>query len=202
MLRLTMLFCVMSLMLALPVSAELLRSGNFVVECDGNTGVREGAVNSARECNALINPGFENGELDPWTTNAWYVTDEDAYTGNYCATGVGNYWIMQEFAPIDVNLVANISFYSRQPEMAIQAVDLYYGPNDYDEFIVWPGASWTFHDVTSEMRPAGGLQAIRIWGYSGGGPDEDRTYVDDVMIEADLVTPIAEDSWSRIKQLF
>jgi len=200
--RIAILLSVLAILIALPASAELVQSGQFVMEwTEGGMGGDSGDAGD-RQCNLLINEGFETGDLPPWTTEVWYVTDTDPHGGSYCATDVGNYWIKQEIIPTDVSLILEISFWSRQPEMAIQAVDFYYSPTDYDEFIVWPGADWTFHDVTSELRPTGILQAIRVWGYSGGGGEEDRTYVDDFMIDGNIITPVAEGSWGQVKNLF
>ncbi len=59
---------------------------------------------------------------------------------------------------------------------------MYYGDGSRDQVIVHPTAAWTLMDVTSILNPAKILVGIRIWGYSGAGPDPDSTYIDDVSI--------------------
>jgi hypothetical protein len=202
MLRIAMIVCALALLLALPASAELVRSGQFIMEwTDGGMGGGDGGDMGDRT-QVLSNDGFESGSLPPWTTNGWSATTADAHSGSYSATDVGNYWIMQSFTPIDVNQVNSVGFWSRQPEVAIQAVDFFYGAADYDEFLIFPLSTWSYFDVTANLRAAGNLEAIRIWGYSGGGPDEDRTYIDDALVDGNVVTPVAEGSWGQIKQLY
>ena len=115
---------------------------------------------------------------------------------------IGNFWMMQSFAPVSVSDITSITMWSKQPEPTIQAVDFFYGPLDFDEFLVFPGADWTFFDITSQLRVSGNLEAIRIWGYSGGGPNEDLTRVDDVVIEAEVANATEAGSWGQIKGLY
>jgi hypothetical protein len=46
------------------------------------------------------------------------------------------------------------------------------------------------------------LTGIRIWGYSGGGPGPDETWVDDVSLQTTGATPVEAASWGRIKSVF
>ena len=103
---------------------------------------------------------------------------------------------------MSVSDITSITMWSKQPEPTIQAVDFFYGPLDFDEFLVFPGADWTFFDITSQLRVSGNLEAIRIWGYSGGGPNEDLTRVDDVVIEAEVANATEAGSWGKIKGLY
>jgi hypothetical protein len=184
---------------AVPAAAELAQSGNVIVDLDEI--VRPGSAGEITRgtTNILINPGFETGILLPWTTNNWNTTNADAHSGTWCAEDIGNFWIRQDFTPIDVNSIVSVSFWTKQPEQAIQAVDFYYGPSDNDQFIVFPLADWTLMDVTSWLRPAGNLQAIRIWGYSGGGKADDLTRIDDVDIQADVPVSVQSTTWGGIK---
>ncbi len=152
--------------------------------------------------NILDNPGFETGSLPPWTTTGWTVTSADAQSGTFSGEGIGNLWVQQEFTPIDVSSITSIGLWSKQPEQAIQAIDFFYGAGDFDEFLIFPLADWSFFDVTSELRAVGNLQGIRMWGYSGGGPDVDLSRIDDVEIEADVPTPVEDSTWGRVKQLY
>ncbi|HYM80926.1 MAG TPA: hypothetical protein VEY91_05890 [Candidatus Limnocylindria bacterium] len=151
---------------------------------------------------ALVNPGFETGALAPWTTSAWVATGADAFTGSFSAEVVGNEWIRQDFAPIDVSNILLISLYSREPDgAAIQAIDFFYGPNDFDEFLIFPPHDWTAADVTAQLRGTGSLSAIRIWGYSTGGSLPDLTRIDDIVIDVGS-TASGPRTWGAVKRLY
>jgi hypothetical protein len=202
MIRLAMI-ALCTLVLATSVaSAATVRSGSFEAQV-GDTPSPQGTPPQSLLTNVVVNPGFESGSLPPWTTNNWSVTSADANTGTYCAEDIGNFWVLQEFSPIPVADINLISMYSKQPEgIAFQAVDFYYSGTDFDEFLVAPGVDWTYLDMTAELRAAGSLQAIRIWGYSGGPPGDDLTRVDDVVIDANVATPIEASTWGSIKRSF
>lgn len=184
-----------------PAGAVTIQSGFF--EIDSST--LAGPVQSDPIpvlSNILVNPGFETGSLLPWTTNNWSVTSGDAHTGTYSAEDVGNYWVRQDFVPIPVGDINSISMWSKQPVgIAFQAVDFFYSATDYDEFLVAPGVDWTFIDMTSELRGAGSLFGIRIWGYSSGTPD-DLTRIDDVIVDAVGATAVEPATWGRVKDSF
>ncbi len=166
---------------------RIVRSGNTVVNLDTMevTFLGAEAVSPATPtAEVLQNPGFESGALNPWYTtgNQWTVTSSGCQSGSYCATDIGNYWIRQDFAGIPGNQITSITLWSRQPEAAIQAVDLMYSDGSYYEDIIFPTATWQQFDVTAWLDPNKTLTGIRIWGYSGGGPDPDVTVIDNVSI--------------------
>lgn len=151
----------------------------------------------------LDNPGFEDGVLTPWTTSNWTIETSDPHSGTYCAFNEGNYWIKQEFTPTDVDDIISITFWYKQPEEAIFAFDLYYGPSDYDQDIFFvDDPDWVEYDITSYLRSSGDLEAIRIWGYSGGGGDPDYCYLDDASIIYEDYSSIQPTSLGNIKALF
>jgi len=179
---------------------RIVQSGSITIDLDSIDRENSDVVVMTRD-NTLENPGFETGELPPWTTNNWSVTDVDPASGTYCAEDIGNYWIRQDFAPIDVGDINSITLWAQQPEAAISAVDLFYSETDYDEFLIWPLAEWSLFDVTAELRAVGSLVAIRVYGYSGGGPDPDLSRIDDIAIDAE---PVATDgaTWGAVKNLY
>src|SRR5262245_11943700 len=182
---LVLLACLL-LIAASSASAVIVQSGLIQMDLNDYTPAQNGQALGFLT-NVLGNPGFETGSLPPWTTDNWSVTNGDFHTGSFCATDVGNFFLRQDFAPIPVGSINLISFWSRQPSgPAFQAVDFFYGPADFDEFLVAPGDGWTFIDATSQLRGVGSLIAIRIWGYSGIGPE--LTRVDDVVLDADVIT--------------
>lgn len=190
-----------SLTASIAHAERIAQSGSFVIDLD--TIERDAPQTPYRgSSNLLDNAGFETGSLPPWATTGWTVTSADAQSGTFCAEGIGNNYVEQYFAPVDVNSINAIGLWAKQPEQAIQAIDLFYGPGDLDEFLIFPLANWSFFDVTSQLRAVGNLEGIRIWGYSGGGPDVDLTRVDDVVIDADVATPIQDSTWGKVKQLY
>lgn len=200
------LFLSLALLLVVPVvwAERMATSGSFVVDLDDPPGdiITSSQPGSVR-ANILINPGFETGDLGPWTTSNWTISTDNPYAGTYCAYDVGNYWIRQDFDPIDVTTINAVGTWHRQPEVSISAVDFFYSASDYDEFLVWlSGSGWEYFDLTSELRPSGNLQAIRIYGYSGGGPDPDETFIDDILIDAEGGTPAEAGTWGQVKALF
>jgi hypothetical protein len=151
----------------------------------------------------LENGDFETGVLTPWTTNNWVIDSLSPYSGNYCAFDEGNYWIRQDFTPIDVFKVISVTFWHMQPETAIFGIEFYYGPSDYDFDIIYvndPG--WIQHDVTHLLRNTGMLEAMRIWGYAGGGPDPDYNYLDEVSIIWDEDVALERTTFGAIKAMF
>lgn len=184
-------------------SAETVRSGFIEIETSQIGKPPTGTTPVQSLIEYLGNPGFETGSLPPWTTNNWVVTDTDAHSGTYSAYDVGNYWVRQDFPPIDTADVLSVTYWMRQPESAISAYDFFYDDNTYDEDIVFPGPNWSQFNITSALRPPGSiLVAIRLWGYSGGGPNPDETYLDDVALQVAGVTDIQPATWGEIKSLF
>ncbi|MCB8952536.1 MAG: hypothetical protein H6650_11030 [Ardenticatenales bacterium] len=166
---------------------RIVRSGNTIVNLDTMEVTFLGAdavAPAAPAAEVLQNPGFETGVLAPWytTNNQWSVINSGCQSGSYCATDIGNYWIQQDFAGIPGTQITSIAFWSRQPEAAIQAVDLLYSDGTYYENIVFPTADWQRFDVTSWLDPNKTLTGIRLWGYSGGGGDPDVTVIDNVSV--------------------
>jgi len=144
----------------------------------------------------LQNPGFESGSIDPWETTNWVVTTIYPHSGTYCASDVGNYSITQWVDTTPGSQVQSVTFWSRQPDQpAAQAYDFFYSDGSSEEFGNSPTAVWQQFDVTSQLNRSKSLVGFRIWGYSGGGPGPDSTYVDDVSI---LVTSIHDVAVTEI----
>ena len=135
--------------------------------------------------NILVNPGFESGALAPWysPTQQWSVTTAQVHSGTYSATDVGNNQIRQDFAPIPTAQITEVSFWLKQPEAQISAIDFFYSNGSSEENLVFlSGTDWQLFNVTSWLDAGKQLAGLGIWGYSGGPPGEDRTYLDDVTI--------------------
>jgi hypothetical protein len=152
----------------------------------------------------LLNAGFEDGVMQPWSTNGnWAIDTTDPHSGTYCASNEGNNYIEQSFDPTDVNDISLFTLWMKQPESAISAVYMYYSPADYDYVLnFFAGTDWEEFDITGELRNTGNLEKIRIWGYSGGGPDPDISYLDDVSIIYEDHIGIESTSLGGIKAAF
>lgn len=165
--------------------AESIITGNSITESDK---VNPKPINITKgkfllEREMLQNPGFETGLLYPWTTNNWVIDSTYPYKGRYCASDVGNFWIRQNIIPIHSSRINRISFWARQPEApAAQAYDFIYSDSTIEEFVHYPTTEWAEYDVTHNLNQQKILVAFKLWGYSGGGPNPDSTYIDDVSI--------------------
>ena len=184
--------------------AYTVRSGNVVMD---SSDIHPGSADQspvASLVELLVNPGFESGSLPPWTTDSsWTVVGTNPHSGNFCATDEGNHWIRQDFVGINTANIQSITFWARQPTPQIQAYDLIYSDNTFDETIWFPLTTWSQKDITSFMRPAGSiLVAIRIWGYTSTDPEPDITFVDDVSINVAGATPVEPSTWGEIKNHF
>jgi hypothetical protein len=194
----SILLTVFAVAMATGAGAEI-RSGSFISQ---QGGIPHHDTPIGTRANQLQNPGFETGSLAPWTTDAWTVTNADAYSGTYSAVGITNVFIRQDFSPIDVTTINSITNYEKQPSgIAFAAVDfIYSSESDYDEFLVAPGTDWTFQNLTSELRGSGSLTAIRFWSYSGSG--DQATWIDDVSIDVQGSTPVKTGTWGAVKALY
>ncbi len=151
------------------------------------------SAGASAQVNVLENPGFESGDLDPWFqlfdfggAEDWNVTDADANSGSFSTTNLGNKLIVQQFEPIPTSAVLEVSAWVKNPESTINAFYFEYADGSTEQWTFSHNSSdWTFFDATSQLDPGKELVIAGMWGYAGGGPDEDRTFIDDyrVMIE-------------------
>lgn len=145
---------------------------------------------AAHAGNILVNPGFESGSLAPWYQGNdfggpenWNVTNKEAHTGLFSATDVGNKQIRQDFAPVFVGDILEASLWIKNPDDGgprVNAIDFFYSDGSNTENVVFqPDNNWNFNNVTSLLVPGKFLTGFSLYGYVGGGGGEDRTYVDD-----------------------
>ena len=151
----------------------------------------------------MVNGGFETGSLSPWvwgrtqyasdptnTANEWMVTSSTAYSGTYSAEVNDNFELVQNFAPVSVANIQNISFAALIPTGAM-AFDLFYSGNVDEEYVVSGGSTWQTFDITSYLdHSQTALIGISFWGNTGSyGNPGNGTNLDDVSITAGVPEP-------------
>jgi len=176
------LAAVLVLTLSVALGAVVVTGRSVVTVNDDRHSQAPPVVTTDREL--LENPGFETGQLPPWETVAWIVDTKYPHGGTYCASVVGNNWIRQFTDTIPAAEIQSITFWSRQPDQpAAQAFDFFYSDGSYEEFVHFPQPDWQQFDVTYRLNRSKSLVGLGIWGYVGGGPGPDSTFLDDVSIQ-------------------
>jgi hypothetical protein len=146
--------------------------------------------------NILLNPGFESGSLSPWFqdetfqgTENWNVTSADAHTGSFSATCVGDRSIRQNFTPTPASQITQIGFWLRQPSVGGTIGDSgsvavkFFFPGGPITFFRNTSNAWQFYDVTEFLPANETLQGISIFGYSDDFGGENRTFLDDLVVQ-------------------
>jgi hypothetical protein len=141
----------------------------------------------------LLNGGFESGQLSPWYQarnfsapeegpENWNVISTDAHSGLYCATDIGNIELRQDFAPLSIASISQISLWVRQPN-GPSLCSVYFHYSDLSEQfnrLDTHTTGWEFFDITSRLAPNKVLTGISFFGYSYGSPA--RTMIDDFVV--------------------
>lgn len=152
------------------------------------------ATAPALAVNILSNPGFESGSLSPWFQaqdfggpENWNVQSNIVHSGSFAATDVGNKLIYQAITPTPTSMITEVSFWIRNMDSGalINAVQLDYSDSTSSQFIITEtNTDWQQFNVTSSLTSGKTLVGFGIWGFLGGGAGEDRTYLDDAVINA------------------
>ncbi len=189
-------FCMISLVLiavaalTLPSAAQIVQSGSFIIDLSQVEKAPTLKPQAGTDTEMLVNNGFETGDFPPWYHDgSWTISTVTPHTGSYCAYDIGNHWLRQDITPIAGSDIASATVWCMQPEEAIAAIDFYYTDGSYDEDLIWPMSFWQSYDVTSFIDPTKTVNGFRVWGYSGGGPDPDETFYDDLSIDGITGTP-------------
>jgi hypothetical protein len=160
-----------------------IRTGSYFLEGGPAAMASAPAASSRTDRELLQNTGFETGSIQPWVTSNWVVDTKYPHGGLYCACDVGNYSILQWVDTTPGTEVQSVTFWARQPDQpAAQAYDFFYSDGSYEEFVHFPTPAWQRFDVTYRVNRSKSLVGFGLWGYSGGGPGPDSTYIDDVSI--------------------
>lgn len=143
---------------------------------------------------ALVNGGFERGDLTGWCVESLSegnvtIATANPHSGNYAAYVIGNQGLGQFFEGIPVSSIYSITYWGRTDFVHTLTVYFIYSDGMTDGFGVWGYQdSWNFFDVTSHHRTGKVLVGIRLWGWSG--VQLGNTYFDDVSILLTLASPV------------
>jgi hypothetical protein len=136
---------------------------------------------------AIVNGGFELGDLTGWTVNpgngSVAVVTTNPYAGNYCAYISGLKSLYQGFTGIPTSSIQSITYCKRtEPESTTLALQLCYSDNSWDEIWDYINSSWNFFDVTSNLKTNKILTGIQLPGWNNASGAPMNTYYDDVSI--------------------
>lgn len=97
-----------------------------------------GATGRAEAGQVIVNPGFETGGLAPWVASMGSptVTSAEAHSGRYSVAAFGQDAIRQDFAPIAVADVTEVSFWAKRSGGPFNSVTFYYSDSTEFEFVV------------------------------------------------------------------
>lgn len=173
-----------------------------------------GAPASATEI--ITNGGFETGSLSPWvlgrtqfaadptnTANEWFVTTANPFAGAFSAEVNDNFELVQDFAPVPVADITNISFAALLPITGPEmAVDLFYsGGADEETVVSDSGGSWQTFNITSFLDPSEtDLIGISFFGNTASESNPGNpSMLDDVSITAETTGTVPEPStWAMM----
>ncbi len=173
----------------LAAAAQLCRSDGNVINTDAGPSILDNGrtppprlADNVEIVEMLVNTGFETGDLSPWYTDGWVVVNQEPHTGQYCALASYGFYLQQDITPTLTDSIVSITFWARQPESMFQAIVFLF--NDNTDYWCWVGeqVDWQPYDITSELPLGMWMIGIRFYGYSGGPPDPDLTYIDDISL--------------------
>lgn len=137
--------------------------------------------------NILVNPGFEDGVLSPWTNDndfcggcTWSAITTDAQSGVWSSEVDGNRALLQWFTPVSVSLISEVSFWARHPDggAGMAVLFRYDDATENEELVGTSGTDWEFFDVTSFLTPGKNLVGFGVYGNSGALARFDDAVVD------------------------
>jgi hypothetical protein len=152
---------------------------------------------SSGEREALVNGGFESGDLTGWTVTTYpslgpsegaSVVTTNPHSGEHCAYVVGASDIRQIFQGIPVSAIQSVTYWGRTDVGYTSGGWFIYsdGTGIEKSHLFTNTSSWGFYDVTSLLSPGKILVGIVLACWYSSVPG--HTYYDDVSI---LYTPVA-----------
>lgn len=148
----------------------------------------------------MVNPGWETGDLTGWTTNYFspttIVESTVVHSGKYAALMPLDYYLDQQFAPIDVSSIKDVSYWIKQDQFQpnptfFTANILYYSDGTSTYLVPRPAnnGDWYHMDLTSYLTPGKKLDGIRVYGATSFGAPSPKTYFDDFVVGSVVPEP-------------
>jgi hypothetical protein len=140
---------------------------------------------AAKETREIIKNGGFEAKFNKWSYISYSegsvdVVTSDPHSGKKSCLIVGNLGIQQFFKkPVPVENVYSITFWVKCG-VSVEACDLLYSDDTYNEYMFGCTNEWSQVDVTSELETGKELVGIRLFGYYP--PVADPTYYDYISI--------------------
>jgi hypothetical protein len=160
-------------------------------------------VRAEQSLEALVNGGFESGDLTGWSVDlseggSVAVVTMNPHSGQYCACITGLGILTQTFHGIPTSSIRSITVWERTDDSNyLQTVELFYS-DGVDELYGEITNSWSLFDLTSQLEKGKVLVGIFLGGWTrlnGNETIHENKYFDDLSI---LCTPPANQSSSSI----
>jgi hypothetical protein len=161
--------------------------------------------------NAIVNPGFENGNLNGWIPVTWVISNVLPHGGSWDAhdsggSGGGGQCLRQNFnPPLDSNLITGFQFWLRQPDdLGIAQVIVFHQNTGVSVGVAFTNDddSWTFENFGGLVRPNDFVTGIHVCGFGGGQPTADDSWADDFALDYAGSTAVEPATWGAIKATF
>jgi hypothetical protein len=158
--------------------------------------------------NAIVNPGFEAGNLNGWIPVTWVISNVIPHGGTFDAydrggSGGGGQCIRQNFnPPLDSDLISGFNFWLRQlDDLGIAQVIVFHQNFGVSVGVAFTSDddSWTFENFTNLVRPNDFVTGIHVCGFGGGQSTPDDSWVDDFALDYAGSTPVEPATWGAIK---
>ena len=137
----------------------------------------------------VLNGGFEIGTIDPWYQandpapgmgEDWNVTSDEAHSGLFSATNVGNKEIRQDFGATATSMITEFSFWIKHPAGApfLFASFFYSDGTNTGISLLVNTTDWQFFNITNRLAAGKELTGFSVYGFDGTATP--RTHLDDV----------------------
>ena len=123
------------------------------------------------------------------------MTTAQAHSGNdFVELLAGFDEITQTFAPISVAQISDVSFWALRSGGPFDAVDFFYSDGTNEQFVVsGNNSTWTFFDVTSDLRAGKLLTGFEVFGTSPG-----PAFLDDLSITTTTAAVPEPSTWAMM----
>lgn len=170
-----------------PGLGETCDDGNLLSGdgCDATCKLEPVSLCAPGTISVLANEGFEDGVFPPWTSNGGGTTVvmQNVHEGLWAAETLGNFHVQQNFPAVPVPQLTAASFWTWHSATDSPAMSVEWGYSDNTTGATFYGnnqlQNWQPHDLLALLAPGKSLVWLRVWGYSGGGPEPDITHFDE-----------------------